>query len=109
SISGPFESIDRNAYRYHFLAELMGARPADLAAEPYLQETLHWKGPEEYSAAMAKFRASAESRFRQMLWHLQNAHVLTPSQAKASELKLKIVAIDSRQDKQVPLPELPNQ
>jgi len=87
----------------------MGARPADLAAEPYLSETLDWKGPDEYIAAMTRLRAAAEGRFQTMLWQLQNAHVLTRSQAKASELKLIIVPVDSRSNRQIPLPELPPQ
>src|SRR5215212_7236234 len=62
STSGSQSWIDRHAYRYHFLAELMGGRPADLATEPYLEETIRWEGPAEYVSAMMKFRASAERR-----------------------------------------------
>ena len=97
-------SIDRNAYRFHFLAELMGARPENLALEPYMTEQLVWKGADAYVSAMKNFRNSAERRFRLLLSQMQGANVLSARDAENLKLQLKIQAVDLRENRQPPLP-----
>ena len=103
SSSGATIPIDRNAYRYDFLAELMGTPLETLAIQPYVSETIHWTNPDAYLSAMVTFRDSAQKRFQLLLSRLREADVLTPSQAEGLKLQLNVRVIDIRDNKQPPL------
>ncbi len=106
--STSFNSIDRNVYRFDYLADLLLTQPESLPLQPEVSRTVTWKGADEYLAELEAERQQANAGFQSLVRMLKERDLATSRETDGLKPAVGLTVIDQRANRQPPLPIEPN-
>ncbi len=92
-------TIDRNVYRFEYLADLAGVAVKDLPLQPTVSLTVTWKGADAYLAELRVARQQVLANFATLSRMLEEPDAGLP--------QIEFTVMDIRVNQQSPLPETP--
>jgi hypothetical protein len=101
-------SIDRNVYRYDYLADLLMTQPEYLPLQREVWRTVTWKGADEYLAELDAARQEANAGFQSLVRMLKEHDLATSRETDGLKPAVELTVIDQRVNQQPPLPTEPN-
>jgi hypothetical protein len=103
-----YNMIDRNVYRFDYLADLLMTQPESLPLRPQDSRTLAWTGADEYLAGLEAARQEANAGFQSLVRMLKERDLATSRETDGLKLAVELTVIDQRANQQPPLPTEPN-
>jgi hypothetical protein len=107
STSTSFNAIDKNIFRFEYLADLLATQPDQLPLQPAILREVVWKGAEAYLAELRDAREQVNRGFQGLMRQLQERELLTGREADGLRPQVEFTVIDGRAERQPPLPEVP--
>lgn len=105
--SSSYSSIDRNAYRYDYLADLLMTQPEYLPLRREVSRAVDWKGADEYLAELQAARQQVEADFQSLVRKLKERDLVTSRETDGLKPKVDFEIFDGRANQQPPLPAAP--
>jgi hypothetical protein len=105
--STSYSSIDRNVYRYDYLADLLLTQPEYLPLRPEVSRTVAWKGADEYLAELEAARQQANAGFESLVRMLKERDLATSRETDGLRPRVEFTVSDQRANQQPPLPTEP--
>lgn len=100
-------SINRNAYRFDYLADLLLTQPENLPLRPQVTRAVVWKGAGDYLAELEAARQQASSGFQSLVRMLKERDLATSGETDGLKPQVELTVIDQRANQQPPLPTEP--
>lgn len=105
--SNSYSAIDRNVYRYDYLADLLMTQPEFLPLRPEVSRIVTWKGADEYLAELQAARQQADAGFQWLVRMLKERDLATLRETDGLKPQVEFNVIDKRANQQPPLPAAP--
>lgn len=102
--SDSYGAIDRNLYRYDYLADLLMTQPEYLPLRPEVSRIVTWKGADEYLAELEAARQQVEASFQSLVRVLRDRDLATSRETDGLKPQVEFNVIDRRANPQPSLP-----
>jgi hypothetical protein len=101
--SNSYSVIDRNVYRYDYLADLLMTQPECLPLRREVSRIVTWKGADEYLAELQAAREQVEASFQSLVRMLKERDLATSRETDGLRPQVEFNVIDKRANQQPPL------